>query len=254
MNIRVPADIQYRLYVFHCCCFPSILLYINLCYTTRRISINIIIYVSFSRLRTFCAILRLQIAYKWIKILYSLFIQTEVLMKFPNASRNTLNMHVKAYCYRKCSNTFMNYRSYSTATIPSFSFTFSDNPFFGLSLSLCLPLLVPHIARWCSQNLIQNVPNAIRIIILVADNGKFVQTRFSFDSPVRRRHRRQFAHGRTWKRRWQQDRRTLPSHVSSCSNVIRVLSTLHANLWHGSWFSLENHLETRLSVSIYNTR
>lgn len=57
-------------------------------------------------------------------------------MKFPNASRNTLNMHVKAYCYRKCSNTFMNYRSYSTATIPSFSFTFSDNPFFGLSFSL----------------------------------------------------------------------------------------------------------------------
>ena len=32
--------------------------------------------------------------------------------------------------------------------------------------------------------------------------------------------------------------RTPPSHVSSSSNVIRVSSTLHANLWHGSWLPL----------------
>lgn len=40
------------------------------------------------------------------------------------------------------------------------------------------------------------------------------------------------AHSRTWGGR--------TPHVSSTSNVIRVSSTLHANLWHGSWFPSRN--------------
>lgn len=116
--------------------------------------------------------------------------------------------------------------------------------FLILTTKTAFPLAAGSLSQSCARNLIQNVPNAIHIIILVTDsNGKFVQTRArsspSVDASARIPPPARNAAG-------------APSCVSSSVVMfVRVSSTLHANLWHwGDWLPRV----PRKNVSFVHTR